>query len=73
MYDWHGGEHMMGMWLWWLLAIGLIAVVAWAVMRSASRSGNGTTETPQDVLKRRYARGEIDKEEYEKRLQDLRQ
>jgi len=64
---------MMGMWLWWLLAIGLIAVVAWAVMRSASRSGNGTTETPQDVLKRRYARGEIDKEEYEKRLQDLRQ
>ncbi len=64
---------MMGMWLWWLLAIGLIAVVAWAVMRSASRSGNGTTETPQDVLKRRYARGEIDKDEYEKRLQDLRQ
>jgi len=64
---------MMGMWLWWLLAIGLIAVVAWAVMRSASRSGNGTTETPQDVLKRRYARGEIDKEEYEKRLQDLGQ
>lgn len=64
---------MMGMWLWWLLAIGLIAVVAWAVIRSVSRTGNSTTESPQDILKRRYARGEIDKDEYEKRLQDLRQ
>jgi len=63
---------MMGMWLWWLVAIGLIAVVVWAVIRSVSRAGNGATESPQDVLKRRYARGEIDKDEYEKRLQDLR-
>lgn len=66
---------MMGMWLWWVLAIGLVVVVAWAVVRSTSRTrgGNDTAESPQDILKRRYARGEIDKDEYEKRLQDLRQ
>lgn len=64
---------MVGMWLWWLLAIGLIGAVAWAVMRSVSRTGNGAAESPQDILKRRYARGEIDQDEYEKRLQDLRQ
>jgi len=63
---------MVGMWLWWVLAIGLIAVVAWAVVRSVSRTASGTTESPEDLLKRRYARGEIGKEEYEKRLQDLR-
>lgn len=64
---------MAGMWFWWLLAIGLIGVVAWTVVRSASRTGNGASESPQEILKRRYARGEIDKDEYEKRLQDLRQ
>jgi uncharacterized membrane protein len=41
-------------------------------VRSASRTGNGASESPQEILKRRYARGEIDKDEYEKRLQDLR-
>jgi putative membrane protein len=72
MFDWHAGGHMTGMWFWWLLAIGLIGVIAWAVVRSASRTGNGASESPQEILKRRYARGEIDKDEYEKRLQDLR-
>ena len=31
----------------------------------------GATESPQDVLKRRYAAGEIDREEYEQKLRDL--
>ncbi len=29
------------------------------------------TETPLDILKRRYARGEIDKEEYKTKKRDL--
>jgi uncharacterized membrane protein len=28
--------------------------------------------TPETILKRRYARGEVDREEYERRLTDLR-
>jgi len=72
MFDAHGGGHIFGMWFWWVLAIGLIAVVAWTVVRGVSRPGSGATESPEDLLKRRYARGEIDEEEYEKRLQNLR-
>lgn len=64
---------MVGMWVWWLLAIGLIGVVAWAVARSTSRAAGGAAESAEDVLKRRYASGEIDKDDYEKRLRDLRQ
>ena len=37
---------------------------------------SGTTrpldETPEQILKRRYARGEIEREEYQRRLEDLR-
>jgi uncharacterized membrane protein len=29
-------------------------------------------ETPEQILKRRYAKGEIDSEEYQHRLADLR-
>ena len=32
----------------------------------------GPRDSPQDILKRRYAAGEIDRDEYEKALSDLR-
>jgi len=32
---------------------------------------DGTSETPLDVLKKRYARGEINKEEFDKIRRDL--
>jgi uncharacterized membrane protein len=32
----------------------------------------GLRESPEDILRRRYAAGEIDREEYEKALSDLR-
>jgi len=32
----------------------------------------GRRETPEEVVRRRYAEGEIDREEYEQKLRDLR-
>lgn len=60
---------MGGMWLWWILGIAIVGALAWVVVRPLSRA-NG--ESAEELLKRRYARGEIDNEEFEKRLQDLR-
>lgn len=73
MYGLDGAGHMGGMWIWWLIATAVVAAVAWGVVRSTSRNGSGPAGSAEDVLKRRYAAGEIDKEEFEKRLRDLRQ
>ncbi len=68
-YDWAGG----GSWLWMfgglLLVIGVIALVVWVVTR-ASRAGETPTQgpsgpTPNQILSERFARGEINEQEFE--------
>lgn len=55
------------------LGAGGSRVVIWAVIRAAGSPGNGRgEESPETILKRRYARGEVDREDYERRLTDLR-
>lgn len=72
MNEWHEVGHMGGMWLWWILALALIVLAVWVISRTMSGSDGSSGETPEQRLKRRYADGEIDKEEYETRLKDLR-
>jgi putative membrane protein len=54
--------------LWGLVILGLVALVRWL-----AQSGSGKTQekTALDILKERYARGEIDREEYEQKRTDL--
>lgn len=57
----------------WIVVIGLIV---WAVAAAANRSGEAgntmqTDGSAMEILKKRYARGEINKEEYEDRKKDL--
>ncbi len=64
---WFGGGFM---WIIWIL---LIVVVVYAVKASM---GGGQThdridESPLEILKKRYARGEIDEQEYERRRDEL--
>lgn len=67
-----GGWLMMGIgMLFWLLV--LVAVV-WIVVRTISAAdrrqadGRGDRDEALDLLRRRFASGEIDAEEYEQRL-----
>jgi putative membrane protein len=59
---------------WWivfpLLWIVLIATVIWLVARTRGRSS--LTERPAEILAARYARGEIDTDEYRRRLDEIR-
>jgi putative membrane protein len=72
MYKREGFEHLGFMWLWRIIGIVFIVAVTWALV-NALRGRNDHAPTVEEILKRRYARGEIDKDEYQERLQDLRQ
>lgn len=71
MHWWNGDWYMGMMWIWWLLAIGLIVAGVWGATRMGG-GRNARRESPEEALKRRYANGEIDKTEYDDRLADLR-
>jgi putative membrane protein len=82
----YGGWGMMGPgmmggfgWMWlmpvfFILFLGLIIWAIVAIVRGVSQpgsSGSGPPDSALEVLKRRYARGEINKEEYEEKKKDL--
>jgi putative membrane protein len=69
---WDPGWHMGWMGLWWIFLLVIIVAVVWAFARAGLPGQAGGGESPELILKRRYARGEIDREEYDRRLQDLR-
>lgn len=68
-WGWGMGFGMIGMVLFWVLIIvGLIALVRWL---SGSSSTPAATKTAMDLLSERYARGEIDRREFEEKKRDL--
>ncbi|MFI5341971.1 MAG: SHOCT domain-containing protein [Candidatus Methylomirabilales bacterium] len=74
-WGWYGGYGMgvvgglLMLLFWGLIIVGLVLGVRW--LWDHGRSGTGPAEAPLDILKRRYARGEITKEEFERMKQDL--
>jgi putative membrane protein len=64
----------MGWWmvLWWVAGILVLVLLVRLVTGSAGAFSRRGDETPEQILKRRYAKGEIDSEEYQHRLADLR-
>jgi putative membrane protein len=66
---------MGGMGLWWLIGLAIVVGLGWWIARMSGPSGapNAADASPETLLKRRYARGEIDREDYERRLADLRE
>ena len=74
MGDW-GAWHW-GMGFGWIFAIlfwvlVLVAVVAVAKWLSSSIARPGASTRPLDILKERYARGEITRDEYEQMRRDI--
>jgi len=62
-----------GMFMGMIFLIVLIAAVIWWFVKGAGSKDYGHLpgETPLDILKKRYAKGEITKDEFEKTKKDL--
>jgi len=73
MSGWYG-MGFTGFLLMTLVLFAAIALIVFAVRDTARRpeaSSGSVRESPSDVLKARYARGEIGREEYEQMRRDL--
>lgn len=83
----HGGWGMMGPgmmagygWMWlipvfWIVLLGLIIWAIVAAVRSSHESkgsDSSKTDSALELLKKRYARGEISKEEYEEKKEEVK-
>jgi len=54
-----------GMWIFWIILIVVVVFLAKMVIGDSSGQKNGNAESPIKVLKKRYASGEINQDEYE--------
>lgn len=83
--DWHMGPGMMGSWgmggfgmifmmvLWGLAIVGLVFFSKWLIQTATGHEQKvyGHSSRAIDILNERYARGEIDKAEFETKKRNL--
>ena len=69
---WWWGFGVLHMLLFWgVLILGIALLVKWLFGRSPTTFERPYVSTALDILKERYARGEIGKEEFEQKKRDL--
>lgn len=71
-YGWDGGWlGWVGMVIWWVLLVMLVlAAIRWLSER-AGQSGGARGKSALEILQERYAKGEIEKKEYEEKRKAL--
>jgi putative membrane protein len=68
---WNPAMMVMMLVFWALVIVGLVLLVRWAI--ESGRGGGAPTsgESALDILQKRYARGEVSREDYEQMRRDL--
>ncbi|MFV9673263.1 MAG: SHOCT domain-containing protein [Acidimicrobiia bacterium] len=60
----------------WIVGLVVVGVLVWAIVQATPRRGDAatasTTRSAETILADRFARGEIDDDEYRRRLDALR-
>jgi len=66
---WLGMVMMLAFWA--LVIVALVVLIKWLAQASKGTTPGTRGSQPLEILKERYARGEIDKEEFEAKKRDL--
>jgi putative membrane protein len=61
----------MGMWWLWLIIIAIVVILFYVVNSFRTGVSDIQNETPLDLLKKRFVKGEINKLEFEEKKKDL--
>ena len=75
-YGMHGLGWGLGMGFGWLFGLIVLILIIWIVTKSINSGHHSTTthekqKSALDILKERYARGEISKEEFQEKKHDI--
>ena len=65
-----------GMWFGWIFWVIIIGIIIWLLINQSGRNRNQNQINPHneshlDILKKRYAKGEITKEQFDQMKKDL--
>ena len=63
----------LGMWIFWIVIIISVAFIIKLLLDGGESAKFHQPESPLEVLKKRYARGEIDKEEFDAKRNEINQ
>lgn len=66
-----GGPFMIFIWI--LIIVAIVALIAWLIGQTSRgrEDRGGESDRALEILQQRYAKGEIDREEFEQKRQDL--
>ncbi|HET9117397.1 MAG TPA: SHOCT domain-containing protein [Pseudonocardiaceae bacterium] len=70
-YGWGMGFGWLFMGLFWVVVVGLVVWGVIALVPGARSGGQPRSETPEEILDRRFASGELDPEQYQRARQEL--
>jgi len=80
-WGWHPMWGMWGMWgigmglfmllVWGLVIVGLVLGIRWLLSQGRDQGRDARSDSALEILRQRYARGEIDREEFEAKKRDL--